>query len=109
MFSELAPMYRQEAFDRLECALWRTPTETTAFTPLFAMRADQAHGKIQRFDHGSQSTLSQWASDLLDEASAAAADARERVAYAERVLTLVTCSGRRSGGRLRTLVLFSAP
>ena len=109
MFSELASMYRQEVFDQLECALWRTPTETTTFTPLFAMRTDRTHEGIQRFDHSSQSTLSRWASDLLNEASAIAVDAHARVACAERVLTLVTCSGRGSGGRLRTLVLFSAP
>ena len=107
MFSDLAEAHRQDEFNRLGAASWRSTTKDLSFAPLLALKVDKADEGIQRFDFDSKEAFRKWAEGLVDRASARTAGATEMAEKATRVLTLVTCSSRRRGGRERTVVVFA--
>lgn len=109
MFTQLAEMYRQEAFELAGEAAWQTAAGEEAFAPFLALRVDMADRDIQHFEFSSKEEFRQWAASLLHRATAKAPWAAKGADRIERVLTLVTCASRQVGGRQRTVVMFASP
>ena len=69
------------------------PRRRTVLTPLFTARVDDTYVAARQENFGEQATLRSYLEDLRTYAQAEAADADERIASADQVLALVTCSG----------------
>lgn len=108
MFGSLSNSWKQEFFEGLGEAHLDTPDRDFAFSPLCALKVDCDFSDIQRFDFESDEEMRMWLSELVQRAGARHAKADSLITRAERLLTLVTCSNPRSGGRERTLVIFVA-
>ena len=107
MFTPLWNRYEQHAFDELGTARWEAPSgEAIAFQPLCALRVPARYAAIQRFTFADTVELRSWLGGITSEATARAADWRERIAGASRALTLATCSEANGHSETRTLVIF---
>lgn len=109
MFSSLSRAWDEDVFPSIGTALLSAPNRVTAsFLPLCALRVDQDFPDIQRFDFEDDAAVRSWLEDIVEQADVRREDAAIRIGRAHRALTLVTCAGARSGGRERTLVVFTA-
>lgn len=109
MFSSLSRAWDVRTFPSIGTASLSAPNQTTeSFLPLCALKVDQDFPDIQRFDFEDETALRSWLRDIVKQADARSGNAEARIGRACRVLTLVTCAGTQSGGRARTLVVFSA-
>lgn len=109
VFSPIYRAYEQDSFDGIGDLTWSTPAMgDTLMQPVMSMSVDSRYATVQRFGFESEAAMRDWLGTLLGDASAAAADAHERIALATRAMTLVTCSSTTSGQRWRTLLTFVA-
>ena len=106
MFGALSPAWRQESFDTLGTAQLETPSGSSSFSPLLALKVDRDFADIQRFSFENDAEMRSWLSSLAEQAHARHANETGLIEQAKRVLTLVTCAKMRSGERERTLVVF---
>ncbi len=108
MFADLAPTFAQGSFDGLGTATWTTEASgVTTFRPLCASKVDKSDQAWQQFDFTDTEELREWLAEAVGTASAVSDDADALVGGAERVLVLVTCSGRATyGARARTVTVF---
>lgn len=107
MFTEIADAHKQPVFDTVGCATWYSRWGSDLFEPILSLTVDKDDELIQRFAFDSHSDLRDWLSTLLECSSAHAETANEVALQARRVLTLVTCSETKRGGRRRTLAVFA--
>lgn len=107
MFSSLGRAWDEERFSSIGTASLSAPNRVTEyFDPICAIKVDQDFPDIQRFDFEDGTSFRSWLRGIAGKADARRKEAESRIERAERVLTLVTCAGNRSGGRERTLVIF---
>lgn len=107
MFTELHDAFDQKRFETLGTLRWRPKDGAErSFRPFCAMRVDKTYERIQRYRFDRQEDIASWLQTLAEEASAKQASWREMAAQARQVMTLITCTDTRRGGRNRTLVVF---
>ena len=122
-FTPLWDAYMPERFAAIGTASWEIPSieetgngdedaerEDTAITfqPLCALHVDARYAPIQRFSFPDADALRAWLAQVADDATARAPHLAERIAGAERVLSLVTCSEANGHSSTRTIVVFTA-
>lgn len=122
-FTPLWDAYMPERFAAIGTASWEIPSiagrrdgdenaerEDTAITfqPLCALHVDAKYAAIQRFSFSDASALRSWLTQVANDATARAPHLAERIASAERVLSLVTCSEANGHSSTRTIVVFTA-
>lgn len=93
MFDPIEHTLDQASFDEMDTVYYLTPEATYRLTPLFTARVDDTYVAARQENFGEQATLRSYLEDLRTYAQAEAADADERIASADQVLALVTCSG----------------
>lgn len=109
MFTPLSRVFKQQRFDELGDALWTVPGENPVrYRPLCALHVSARYADIQRFTFADDEELRTWLQGIAERADARNPDWRERVAEADSVLTLVTCSEANGHSATRTIVLYTA-
>ena len=94
MFQTIDWARDQAEFDKIGKVYYITPDTTYTLTPLFVSRIEDTYvdARTPNFTEAGTS-LTSYLQDLYTMAQATAPDAEERIASADRVLSLVTCAG----------------
>ena len=109
MFCRIDDASNQDVFDEIECAYYITRGTTYRLSPIMTSVVEETHVEVRQANFGSQEDLKTYLMDMLAKASAKAPDARERVAAADRVLSLVTCNWAIGGrfGSVRSVMILN--
>lgn len=107
MFTEIHDAYEQKRFEAIGTLHWLPKDGTErSFKPFCALRVDKTSAYIQRYRFDRQEDIASWLQTVAEQAPAKHASWKEMATQAKQVMTLVTCSDTRRGGRNRTLVVF---
>lgn len=121
-FTSLWDGYMPDRFTTLGAASWEIPSEdkgsiegdgarrgeVVTFQPLCALHVEADYAAIQRFSFPDVDTLRSWLAEIANDATARAPHLTERIASAERVLSLVTCSEANGHSTTRTIIVFTS-
>ena len=106
MFSELARMYHQAAFETLGDLTWETAEGTVTYKPMCAMRVDSSYSTIQTFSFTDDEAFRHWLDWIAISCDAQSPTGDEDRDVATQACTLITCSNAEAGQQERTLVVF---
>lgn len=93
MFDPIENTLDQANFDAMPTVYYLTPETTYKLTPLYTARVPETYVEARQENFGDEEKLVEYLRDLHGYAQAEAADVDTRMASADRVLALVTCSG----------------
>lgn len=93
MFDPIENTLDQANFDAMPTVYYLTPETTYKLTPLYTARVPETYVEARQENFGDEEKLVEYLRDLHEYAQAEASDADTRMASADRVLALVTCSG----------------
>ena len=93
MFDPIENTLDQANFDAMPTVYYLTPETTYKLTPLYTARVPETYVEARQENFGDEEKLVEYLRDLHEYAQAEAADVDARMASADRVLALVTCSG----------------
>ena len=106
MFSELARMYHQAAFETLGDMTWETAEGTVTYKPLCAMRVDSSYSTIQKFSFDDNDAFRDFLYVVGSTSDSRTNNWWDEKEQATQACTLVTCSNAEAGQQERTLVVF---
>lgn len=104
MFKPVSDMTNQEMFDGVSTVWYVTEEATYELEPLLVYETEANDTNVRTFSFGSADELREYLSGLLSRAVTSRADAAEKIASAERALTLCTCNYE-NGDSGRTLLV----
>lgn len=93
MFDPIENTLDQANFDAMTTVYYLTPETTYKLTPLYTSRVPETYVEARQENFGDEEKLVEYLRDLHEYAQAEASDVDTRMASADRVLALVTCSG----------------
>lgn len=93
MFDPIENTLDQANFDAMPTVYYLTPETTYKLTPLYTARVPETYVEARQENFGDEEKLVEYLRDLHEYAQAEASDVDTRMASADRVLALVTCSG----------------
>ena len=105
MFKPISDMENQEMFDSVSTVWYVTEAATYELEPLLIYRTDANDTGVRQFNFASQEELAAYLHGLLGKAVASRADAAERIAGANQVLSLCTCNYDDGGESGRTILV----
>lgn len=91
MFNVISDTTDQATFDSMEYVYYITRDATYKLRPLATKVVEDTYAKARTPNFEGDDGLTNYLSEMLDGASAAASDATDRAASATKVVTLVTC------------------
>ena len=91
MFNIISDTTDQSKFDAIECVYYITRDATYKLKPLATKVVEDSYSKARTPNFSGDASLTDYLGEILDGASAKASDAKDRVASATKVVTLVTC------------------
>ncbi len=92
MFAQIDQTTDQAAFDAIEAVYYITPDTVYRLRPLATTVVDDSYVEARQANFGDQAALASYLNGLIDRADAKAADAKERAASAEQIMSLITCN-----------------
>ena len=92
MFNIIDKSRDQSVFDTFTDVYYITRKATYRFKPLFTTQVADSFAQARQANFTGDATLAQYLTSTLEQASAKAAEARDRCANAKQVLALVTCN-----------------
>ncbi len=94
MFKPIDNTLNQEEFDKIGKVYYITRDTTYVLKPMFTAQVEDTYTDARRATfEGSDKTLTEYLTDMLGYAKATSSTAKEDIADAKQVLTLVTCAG----------------
>ena len=94
MFKPIDNTLNQEEFDKIDKVYYITRDTTYVLKPMFTAQVEDTYTDARRATfEGADKTLTEYLTDLLGYAKAKSSTAKEDIAEAKQVLTLVTCAG----------------
>lgn len=105
MFYEIDDTVDQAAFDGIEAVYYITRDATYRCTPLMTCVIDETFLEARQATFTDAAAFTAYLEEMHGFARAEAADAADRIASAQQVLTLITCSGELPGPDRTVMVL----
>lgn len=105
MFYEIDDTVDQAAFDAIESVYYITRDATYRCTPLMTCVVDESFLEARQANFGDAAGLTEYLGRMREHVKAEADDVEERMAAAQQVLTLITCSGELPGADRTVMVL----
>ena len=93
MFKFIDNTLDQEDFDTVEVVYYITADAVYVLKPLCTTEVDETYLTVRQTNFGTTALLQDYLEEMLEQASAKAEDAEERLSSTEQVLSLVTCAG----------------
>ena len=94
MFKAIDNTLNQDEFDKIGKVYYITRDTTYVLKPMFTAQVEDTYTDARRTTfEGSDKTLTEYLTDMLGYAKATSSTAKEDIAEAKQVLTLVTCAG----------------